>query len=735
MKKILLFNLLFLLCIFSYATPTFAEISRYPNNLGLVGYWSFNEGTSTIAGDFSGKGNMGTLTNMENTDWVSGSRGKALNFDGVDEKVDVGSGSSLDDLGASTACAWIYPRGWGEGNFGRIYEKGLAGVGYVFFLDNDGTAPDQTIRLVVAYTTTSLSRSGAANLISLNTWQHVCVTWDGGAASSGVLLYVNGVVSSSYGEESNAVDARTSDAANSGFIGDRSDELRSFDGKIDEVRVYNRVLSSSEILTLYKSGAVQINSPQNIRLTSGLIAHWSLDGASITENSILDVSGRGNPAGFVGAATSSAKIPGKIGQGFLFNGVNTYIRARDTNDAFDVENITASVWINKKLRNQASWTSLFTRQTGTGSGDAFAIYYDSGSSDTYSWAVTTAGGQDSITGGASTGDVNTWVNIIGTYDGTTMRIYRNGVLAGSKVHTFGGALVSDTTSVTLGGGFNGVGADTGVSEFANVALDEARLYNRALSPDEILQLYRLGGSTFNAPTNNRSTSGLIGYWTFNGPDITANDVTDVTGNGSRGGFIGGATSTAKVPGKIGQALRFDGQNDYVRLGDPTPTILRPTKITLAGWIKVLGPATGDEAENGSDIINSVRTASPWWSWGIGADGHAGTLDYQEFTFHITTAGGRTALTATTSTSYLNEWRHVVGTYDGVNMKVYVNGVLSTSTPKTGDITYTNVKTATIGSWDSGDNNANALIDEVRVYNRALTATEVNQLYRMGGLTR
>ena len=77
----------------------------------------------------------------------------------------------------------------------------------------------------------------------------------------------------------------------------------------------------------------------------------------------------------------------------------------------------------------------------------------------------------------------------------------------------------------------------------------------------------------------------------------------------------------------------------------------------------------------------------------------------------------------------------MGTYDGVNMKVYVNGVLSTSTPKTGDITYTNVKTATIGSWDSGDNNANALIDEVRVYNRALTATEVNQLYRMGGLTR
>ena len=55
-------------------------IGKPPTNLGLVGYWSMNEGTGTMAGDGSGNGNRGTLTNGPT--WVDGKRGKALNFDG-----------------------------------------------------------------------------------------------------------------------------------------------------------------------------------------------------------------------------------------------------------------------------------------------------------------------------------------------------------------------------------------------------------------------------------------------------------------------------------------------------------------------------------------------------------------------------------------------------------------------------------------------------------------------------
>jgi len=66
-KRFYHFGLSFCILIFTFSifnTADAAVLSRPPNNLGLVGYWPMNEGTSTIAGDFSGKGNNGTLTGM-----------------------------------------------------------------------------------------------------------------------------------------------------------------------------------------------------------------------------------------------------------------------------------------------------------------------------------------------------------------------------------------------------------------------------------------------------------------------------------------------------------------------------------------------------------------------------------------------------------------------------------------------------------------------------------------------
>src|SRR3990167_6445659 len=81
-------------------------IGKPPTNLGLVGYWSMNEGTGSYAGDASGNKNTGTLTGGPT--WVDGKRGKALNFDGVDDYVNAGSAASVTDLPAITVSAWIF---------------------------------------------------------------------------------------------------------------------------------------------------------------------------------------------------------------------------------------------------------------------------------------------------------------------------------------------------------------------------------------------------------------------------------------------------------------------------------------------------------------------------------------------------------------------------------------------------------------------------------------------------
>src|SRR3989338_9287108 len=91
-------NLGFILTLLFIFMPTHIAnagiIGKPPTNLGLVGYWSMNEGTGSYAGDASGNKNTGTLTGGPT--WVDGKRGKALSFDGSNDYVSVADANSLD---------------------------------------------------------------------------------------------------------------------------------------------------------------------------------------------------------------------------------------------------------------------------------------------------------------------------------------------------------------------------------------------------------------------------------------------------------------------------------------------------------------------------------------------------------------------------------------------------------------------------------------------------------------
>src|SRR5574343_1726631 len=75
-------------------------------------------------------------------------------------------------------------------------------------------------------------------------------------------------------------------------------------------------------------------------------------------------------------------------------------------------------------------------------------------------------------------------------------------------------------------------------------------------------------------------SGLVGHWTFDGADLV-NNVADKSGNGNVGSMINfAATSTAKTGGVLGQALKFDGVNDYIDLGD---TVSQSGSFSICSW--------------------------------------------------------------------------------------------------------------------------------------------------------
>ena len=177
--------------------------------------------------------------------------------------------------------------------------------------------------------------------------------------------------------------------------------------------------------------------------------------------------------------------------------------------------------------------------------------------------------------------------------------------------------------------------------------------------------------------------------------------------GNRHGLIQGAE---RVSGKVGGALRFDGIDDWVTVQDADALDLS-SGMTLEAWVN---PA----------VVGGWQTV-------LLKEG-AGTMAYELYAnndlsrpaAYFTTSGG--VLRAVTGTAMLapNTWTHVATTYDGVNMRLYVNGVLVRTAARTGAILATDGVLHIGGNQVWGGEFFSGLIDEVRIYSRALSATEI-----------
>ena len=222
---------------------------------GLVGYWTFDGGDifGLSVRDKSGQGNHGTISGEVKT---AGKVGQALDFDGVDNGIIIGSDSPLDNLASYSVSAWIKPRSLGEGSFGRIVAKDrLITDGWAFFVCTTDASPTCTssLRLLHGFTGTDGVWSSANNSIKLNTWQHVAVTYSPSSTTNDPIFYINGVVSP-FSTEQTPTLSDDDDDVNILVIGNRNNADIAFDGLIDDVRLYKRILSAGEVNKLYQMG-------------------------------------------------------------------------------------------------------------------------------------------------------------------------------------------------------------------------------------------------------------------------------------------------------------------------------------------------------------------------------------------------------------------------------------------------------------------------------------------------
>lgn len=229
-------------------SPTTTQLSSFINwNQSLVGYWSLNEGTGLSALDLSTYGNNATLKN--GVAWTTGKFGKALNFDGVNDYVSVSDSNSLDLTNALTIEAWVYPTVLSS--YPRIISKESGNYAYPYALEVSSNKVVLYVKLQGSSSNEQLAAQANTNL-SLNTWTHVVVTWNGQVGK----VYYNGVKKSSDTSLSGTLIQTTKPL----LIGNSPNIDRPWKGKIDEVRIWKRVLSEQEIKASYNTSLYNLSN-------------------------------------------------------------------------------------------------------------------------------------------------------------------------------------------------------------------------------------------------------------------------------------------------------------------------------------------------------------------------------------------------------------------------------------------------------------------------------------------
>ena len=220
------------------------------------------------------------------------------------------------------------------------------------------------------------------------------------------------------------------------------------------------------------------------------------------------------------------------------------------------------------------------------------------------------------------------------------------------------------------------------------------------------------------------TQGLVGYWTFDGKDTNwnTNKTNDLSGQGNTGTITNMSTSTAPAAGKIGQAFKFDGVDDYVDTGISSETLFSNTTFSISIWAKNTNPS------------KSMLFGKGGYSYGV-----------------IALLGGSAQIRGLSGSDIRNEdgaintldgnWHHLVYVFTtntvtaaSNNVHIYIDGVLHDGSLST-SYTY---KPATGVSFTIGARREashelyfSGSLDEVRIYNRALSLPEISALYRMG----
>lgn len=417
----------------------------------LAAHWKLDETSGTTAADSSDNKCNGTLSGGPAWQATGGKLGGALQFDGVNDYIDCGNPAALKIQDKITLACWIkapsFTRAWqailAKGDDSYRLTRSSAGNSVYFGLGG-----------------TSVGGFDGATEVADNEWHHVAGVYDGANAT----LYIDGVADT-------AVPATGKINANSYnlFIGENSQSRgRYFKGLIDDVRIYSVALNDSQV-----QAAMQ-GTPG---CAAGPVAHWMLDETSGT----IAVDSVGENDGALLGDPAWQPTGGRLAGALKFDGLNDRVTCGTFNPSAATGMLSVCLWA-KWNGHTGNWQTLIAKRDAWNANDMMWQIEAHSSTDTLGFFREGSTPED----GDPKLRVGQWEHVAATFDGTTATFYVNGVPTGSGPFSFGSGAQAAVVF--------GASQTNGENPF-NGALDDVRLYDRALSPAEVAQLAAEGAAS------------------------------------------------------------------------------------------------------------------------------------------------------------------------------------------------------------------------------------------------
>ena len=412
--------------------------------------------------------------------------------------------------------------------------------------------------------------------------------------------------------------------------------------------------------------------------TNGLVAYYPFNGNA------NDESGNGNNGSIHGATLTTDRC-GRSDSAMYFNGFSDYIALPSE---FDIPERTINVW--------------FLADSFTAIGN---VIYDSDNDNliygkTAISVYSNNGNKINYFAGAILFSypilAKKWYMATIAVDADSSRFYLNGILLYTKINETGHS--ADGLNQAI------IGASRDAyNYFFSGKIDDIRIYDRALNQNEISSLY-------NEKCSNLQ-DGLVAYYPFN------NNANDESGNDNNG-IVNGATLTIDRCGNQDSAYYFNGSNSYIQISGTSLALPKYTyslwaslnSLLSVGETSMLLSIGSDEGDQHLQYTNNYGGYNGWLFGGYNSDASQFAKDQGIL-------------------PKINQWYLITGTRSENEIKFFINGLLVSSVNISSAPYYGIGQTqAVIGAHYNHTLPFNGKIDDVRIYNRVLTDSEVLSLY-------